>query len=149
MKTKYGFHTSEVRSRTMSKIKGKNTKSELILRKELWRRGYRYRINVKTITGSPDIAIKKYKLAIFVDGEFWHGYNWETKKDKIKNNRDYWIPKIEKNIKRDKEINQALKNDGWTVIRFWEQEVLNSLNECLKKIIPHCQSDKQMAIPYE
>ena len=93
--------TPEQRSRIMSHIKGKDTKIEIILRKALWKRGYRYRKNYKVLPGSPDIAIIKYKIAIFCDSEFFHGYNWEIKKQRLGNNRDYWIKKIEKNIERE------------------------------------------------
>ena len=87
--------TPEQRSRIMSHIKGKDTKIEIILRKALWKRGYRYRKNYKVLPGSPDIAIIKYKIAIFCDSEFFHGYNWEIKKQRLGNNIDYWIKKIE------------------------------------------------------
>src|ERR1700756_5196002 len=99
---KNGFYTSLERSILMSKIKGKNTSPELMLRKVLWNSGLRYRLHNKKLPGNPDISMKKYKIAIFIDGEFWHGYNWEEKKTKIKTNRDFWIPKIERNMQRDK-----------------------------------------------
>lgn len=107
-KEEHGFFTTEERSAIMKKIPSKNTKPELIFRKELWRRGYRYRINDKKLPGSPDIVFKKMKTAIFIDGEFWHGFNWQEKKKKIKANRGYWIPKIERNIERDERNNKEL-----------------------------------------
>ena len=119
----------------MSKIKGKNTKPELILRKALWGEGIRYRINNSKVTGKPDISIKKYKLAIFIDGEFWHGYNWSEKKKRIKSNREYWIKKIEGNINRDKKNNKELKEAGWTVFRFWEMDVKKNLGKCVDKVM--------------
>ncbi len=122
-----GFYTSPKRSEAMKKIRSKNTKPEITLRKELWSRGYRYRTNVKKIPGKPDIVITKYKLAIFVDGEFWHGHNWDEKKEKIKSNRGFWIPKIERNIQRDDEVNEQLDTLGWTVIRFWQHKIVNDL----------------------
>jgi DNA mismatch endonuclease, patch repair protein len=88
----------------MSKIKSKNTKPEIIFRKDLWNRGIRYKIKNKNISGNPDLVIRRRKLVIFIDGEFWHGHDWKKKKNKIKNNRDYWIRKIEGNIKKDKKI---------------------------------------------
>ena len=92
--------------------------------KLLWHSGVRYRKNYKALPGKPDIAITKQKIAIFIDGEFWHGYNWEYYKHHIKSNRDYWIPKIEYNMKHDKEVNDQLKEMGWKVIRFWSKKVL-------------------------
>lgn len=111
----------------MSRIRGKNTSIELFLSKALWHRGLRFRKNSKTIFGHPDISIKKYKVAIFCDGDFWHGYDWENRKDDIKSNRDYWIPKIERNMDKDKEVNHILQNMGWTVLRIWEHEIRNDL----------------------
>ena len=134
METKYGFHTTEQRSKLMSKIKSRNTKPEILLRKALWKEGIRYRVSNKKIIGKPDISIKKHKLAIFVDGEFWHGYNWSEKKQKIKSNREYWIKKIEGNIARDKKNNQKLKEKGWIVIRYWEKQIRNSLSDCVEQI---------------
>jgi len=112
-----GFYTTKKRSGIMSKIKGKNTKPELIFRKALWQKGIRYRLK-SSLPGKPDISIKKHKLVIFIDGEFWHGYNWNERKQTIKNNRRFWIPKIERNMQRDAEVNQTLKDLGFTVFRF-------------------------------
>jgi DNA mismatch endonuclease, patch repair protein len=109
-----GFYTTKERSKLMGKIKGFDTKPELKLKKALWKLGYRYRKNVKLLPGKPDIVFGKFKLAVFIDGEFWHGYEWESKKDKIKTNRDFWIPKIERNIQRDQYNNQLLVNQGLT-----------------------------------
>lgn len=142
MKTKYGFQTSKKRSQLMSKIGSKDTTPEIILRKSLWKHGIRYRLYDKSLPGKPDIVIKKYKLAIFVDGEFWHGYNWEEKKNKIKANREYWIPKIEKNLARDSENNQELEYIGYTVFRFWEKEIKNNLEICIQKIINYINEKK-------
>ena len=116
-------HTAEQRHKNMQAVKSKDTAIELLLRKELWSRGIRYRKNVKSIIGKPDIAFIKKKVAVFCDSEFWHGFDWEHKKSDIKSNRDFWIPKIEKNIARDKEVNDALAADGWIVLRFWGQQI--------------------------
>jgi DNA mismatch endonuclease (patch repair protein) len=129
-----GFYTSKVRSGVMKKIKARNTKPELLLRKALWAKGFRYRINSNLVPGKPDILLTKQRIAIFVDGEFWHGRNWVEKKEKIKSNRRFWIPKIERNMQRDEEVNQQLEDLGWTVIRFWDQFVLKELNSCLLTI---------------
>jgi DNA mismatch endonuclease (patch repair protein) len=108
--------TSKERSEIMRKIKGRDTKPEIILRKSLWARGYRYRISPKDMPGKPDIVFRKNKLVIFVDGEFWHGYDWDNKKRRIKNNREYWLPKIEKNMARDSNNNSYYKYNGWRVL---------------------------------
>jgi len=119
----------------MRSIKGIDTQIELIIRKELFRRGYRYRINYKKLAGKPDIVFVSKKIAIFCDSEFWHGRNWEDKKAKIKNNQSYWIPKIERNIERDKLITRQLEQTGWTVLRFWDSDIKIGLNNCIDKII--------------
>ena len=129
-----GFYTTKKRSDLMGKIKSHNTRPEIKLKKVLWSSGLRYRKNVKTLPGCPDIVFSKEKLAIFVDGEFWHGYNWEVKKVKIKTNRDFWIPKIERNIQRDQLNNQLLSGLGWNVIRFWEREITKDIEGCVERI---------------
>ena len=121
--------TPETRKR-MSKVKLKNGVAEQLLAKELWARGVRYRKNYKKLPGSPDIAITKYKIAIFIDGEFWHGYDWENKKHKIKSNKEYWIEKIEENIARDKRNDDLLMQQGWVFIHFWEKEVKKDVSAC-------------------
>ncbi|MFP9097581.1 very short patch repair endonuclease [Flavobacterium sp. RHBU_24] len=128
------LETTEQRRKIMRAIKSKNTTVEIILAKALWHKGYRYRKNDKTIFGTPDLVFKKYKIAIFIDSEFFHGFNWEAKKDKIKNNRDYWVAKIEKNIARDQKVNEYLISKGWTVLRFWCSEINKNLRECIKVI---------------
>lgn len=130
-----GFYTPKKRSKIMSKIRGKNTKSELLFRSALWKKGVRYRVDSKQIPGRPDVSIKKYKLAIFIDGEFWHGYNWDERKDNIKSNRAFWIPKIERNMQRDRQVNRELEALGYTVFRFWEQEVKNDLEKCINDVL--------------
>lgn len=129
--------SKEYRSKMMSKIRSTGGKAEVILAKALWHKGIRYFKNYKKVYGKPDIAITKYKIAVFVDGEFWHGYDWENqKKKRIRTNRDYWIPKIEKNIERDRIVNKKLEDDGWIVLRFLEKhEVLKDLDSCVEKVI--------------
>lgn len=126
--------TKEQRSRNMKAIKNKDTKCEVLLAKSLWQRGHRYRKNDKTVFGKPDLTFKKYKLAIFVDSEFFHGKNWEASKYRIKSNREFWWPKIERNIQRDQEVNQFLLEEGWIVLRFWSSDIKNKLSECVKTI---------------
>ena len=126
--------TPETRKR-MSKVKLKNGKAENILAKRLWYEGYRYRRNYKKLPGSPDIALTKYHIAIFVDGEFWHGENWAERKAKLKRNREYWIEKIEENIARDKRVDSQLSEMGWLTLHFWEKQVLKNADECVSVVI--------------
>lgn len=119
----------------MSKIRGHNTKPELIFRKALWKKGIRFRVNNKQLPGKPDVSIKKYKLAIFIDGEYWHGYNWDERKPKLRTNRKFWIPKIERNMQRDIEVNRELKNMGYTIFRFWSHEVKDNLKTCINDVM--------------
>ncbi len=118
----------------MQAIKSTATKDEVRLAKALWKLGYRYRKNNKKIFGRPDITFAKYKIAIFVDSEFFHGKDWETQQLRIKSNRDYWIPKIERNIQRDEEVNAFLISQNWTVLRFWSKDIEKNLEVCLAKI---------------
>lgn len=126
--------TPEQRSRTMSHIKGKDTSIEILLRKALWHKGIRYRKNYKKLPGSPDIAITKYKIAIFCDSEFFHGYNWEIKKQKLGHNREFWIKKIERNIVRDYENDFKLIAMGWVPVHFWGKEIKKRTEECVEAI---------------
>lgn len=137
-----GFYTTPDRSKLMSRIKSKNTKPEQILRKALWHSGIRYRKNVKSMKGSPDIVITKHRIIVFVDGEFWHGYKWHEKRKKIKSNRGFWIPKIERNIQRDIEINKHYESKGWTVLRFWEHEIKKRLDTCLNDVFEVIMNNK-------
>jgi len=114
----------------MRQVKNKDTQIELMLRKELWQRGYRYRKNVKEIYGKPDIAFIRKRIAIFCDSEFWHGYNWAERKTDIKSHQEFWISKIERTIERDKEVNEELKRQGWRVIRFWGKEISQNPVRC-------------------
>lgn len=135
-----GFYTSPERSRVMSRIKSKDTAPEIKLRKFLWGLGIRYRKNEKRLPGKPDIVAQKYKLVIFVDGEFWHGYNWEEKKKRIKSNPAFWIPKIERNIQRDRLNNELLEKQGWTVFRFWENQIKCEFGVCISLILEYIES---------
>ena len=126
--------TPEQRRKCMSRISSKNTSIEVILRKTLWHEGIHYRKNYSKLPGKPDIAITKYKIAIFCDGELWHGKDWKNKKKKIKTNQDYWIQKIERNMVRDIENEMKLEHMGWAVIRFWGNEIKNNLMGCVNEI---------------
>lgn len=123
--------TKDQRHKNMQAIRSKDTRIEIKLRKALWRRGYRYRKNYSSLPGKPDIVFVKQKVAIFCDSEFWHGFDWDNRKGKIKSNRDYWIKKIERNIERDKYINQQLESQGWKVMRFWGKEIEKNLDWCI------------------
>lgn len=114
--------------------KSKDTKPELLLRKELWKRGLRYRKNYKGVCGKPDIVFLKAKIAVFVDGKMWHGYNWEHQKNDFKSHREFWIPKIEQNIERDSIVNKTLTEQGWQVLRFWDFEIKKDLFTCTNQI---------------
>lgn len=120
----------------MSHIRSKDTSIEVILREALWHRGYRYRKNYRKIPGTPDIALTKYRIAIFCDSEFWHGKDWENLKKKLEkgNNPDFWVKKIERNIQRDAEVDGKLKNDDWTVFHFWEKDIEKNTDDCVEKI---------------
>ena len=127
-------HTPEQRRKNMQAVKNKDSQIELLLRKELWSRGLRYRKNVNRIFGKPDIVFVGKKIAVFCDSEFWHGYDWENRKGDFKSHKDFWIPKIERNIERDKEVNKALEDDGWKVIRFWGRDIKKHCKECADAI---------------
>lgn len=125
--------TPKIRER-MAHVKLKNGMAETILAKRLWHLGLRYRKNYKKLPGSPDIAILKYHIAIFVDGEFWHGKDWDNRKDGLKKNREYWIEKIEENIARDKRVNAQLVALGWRVLRYWEKDVIKRSEDIAQEI---------------
>lgn len=127
--------TKEQRHKNMSANKGKGTKLEVLFGKLLWNAGVRYRKNDKTVFGKPDFVIRGMKIAIFCDGEFWHGRNWEERKKDHKTNCEFWYSKIEKNIERDKEVDEQLRSDGWTVFRFWETEIITEPDKCLNRIL--------------
>lgn len=122
--------TKEQISYNMKRVKAKDSEIELLLRKELWNRGLRYQKNVKTIIGKPDIVFKGKKVAVFCDSEFWHGYDWENRKFDIKSRREFWIPKIERNMQRDIEVTETLSKNGWLVIRFWGKEIKKNCSGC-------------------
>lgn len=124
------------RSENMRRICSKDTKIELALRKALWNKGYRYRKNYAALPGKPDIALTKYKIAVFCDSEFFHGKDWEILRPQLErgNNGEFWVEKISRNRERDDEINKALLFRGWTVIRFWGRDILKNTDECVRVI---------------
>ena len=124
--------TKEQRTKNMQHIRSKDTKIEVLLRKALWNKGYRYRKNYDKLPGNPDIVITKYKIAIFCDGEFFHGKDWEVLKPRLEksNNSEFWISKISRNREHDDEVNKKLLFEGWTVIRFWGNDIKKRTSEC-------------------
>lgn len=126
--------TPEQRRKNMQHIRSKDTSIEIKLRKALWHEGIRYRKNFKALPGKPDIAITKYRIAIFCDSSFWHGRDFEKKKP-VATNHQYWDAKIKRNMERDKEVNQQLRAAGWTVLRFWDIEINKNMDECINTVI--------------
>ena len=122
--------TQQQISYNMSRIRNKDSEIEILLRKELWRRGLRYRKNVKSVIGKPDIVFISKKVAIFCDSEFWHGFNWEERKQDFKTNEGFWISKIERNIQRDIDVSEQLRKQGWNVQRYWGEYIKKNLIEC-------------------
>lgn len=129
-----GIKTPEQIRKNMRAVKNKDSAIEVLLCRELWRRGLRYRKNVAGLTGKPDIVFMGKKIAVFCDGDFWHGYDWENRKQDIKSRKEFWIPKIERNMQRDIEVNEALERDGWLVLRFWGNEIKTNCSACADKI---------------
>ena len=127
-------HTPEQRRRNMQAIKSKDSKIEFILRRALYHKGYRYRKNSSQVYGHPDILFIKEKIAIFCDSEFWHGYDWENRKNDFKSNQDFWISKIARNMERDREVNQYLEHEGYIVIRFWGSQIKSDLESVIDRI---------------
>ena len=127
--------THEQRRKAMQHNRGKDTKPEVLLRKALWHKGLRYRKNYKALPGTPDIVLTRQHIAIFVDGDFWHGRGHEKNPaEQIKTNHDFWRKKISRNIERDKEVDDALIEAGWLVLRFWESDIHKNLDECVQKV---------------
>lgn len=126
-------HNPQQRSKNMRAIKSAATKVEIILGKALWNLGYHYRKNNKTVFGKPDFTFKKLKIAIFIDSEFFHGKDWETRK-KPQTNAEFWIKKIERNMQRDIEVTTYLESQNWKVLRFWSKEIEKNLDECVALI---------------
>jgi DNA mismatch endonuclease Vsr len=126
--------TKEQRKRNMQAVKSEGSKIEVILAKQLWNKGYRYRKNDKKVFGKPDLTFKRFKLVVFVDGDFWHGKDWKKRKHDHKSNQAFWHNKIEKNIERDKKVNLFLEQQDWKVLRFWGSEIEKEIDKCIFKI---------------
>ena len=128
------FQTTPQVSRRMASVHLKGGKAETMLAKALWHKGYRYRRNDRRLPGSPDIALARYRIAVFVDGEFWHGYRWAERRERLKANRAYWLEKIQENIDRDRRNDLLLSDRGWTVLHLWEGEVKRDLEGCVRTV---------------
>lgn len=138
--------TKDQRRKNMQRIRSKDTKAEVLLRKALWHRGVRYRKNYKALPGTPDIAITKYRIAVFVDGGFWHARGHEEHPgEQIQTNKVFWTKKLKRNVERDKDVNQALLELGWLVLRYWDSDVNRNCDGCVKDImqyLPHMKKQK-------
>ena len=122
------------RRRNMQAIKASGTGIEKTMRKALSKEGFRYRLNAKNVLGKPDFAFVREKVAVFCDSEFWHGKDWDKEKRRIGTNKKYWHNKIENNIRRDKEVSQGLKKEGWKVLRFWGKAITKNTDKCVLKV---------------
>ena len=144
--------TPAQRHKNMAAIHSKDTSIEVTLRKALWHHGYRYRKNYSLLPGKPDIAITKYRIAIFCDSEFFHGKDWDKLKIRLENgnNSVYWVKKIARNMQRDLENEQRLRFQDWTVLRFWGQDIMKHTAECIRVVdetvfqqkIANCREDE-------
>lgn len=135
MKHPKSYDSTPETRRRMARVRLKRGIAETLLAKSLWHSGIRYRRNYKKLPGSPDIAITKHHIAIFVDGEFWHGKDWEKRKSRLKSNREYWIEKIEENMARDLRNDNELQSMGWYVLHFWETDVIKDVTACASVVI--------------
>lgn len=128
--------SSETASRIKKKNKRKDTKAEVVLRKSVWRLGLRYRLHRDDLPGKPDLVFPTDQVAVFCDGDFWHGRNWEARKKRLRRgaNPKYWIPKIEANMARDREQAKALRRSGWKVVRLWETDILKDPPGAAEKV---------------
>lgn len=138
--------TKEQRKKNMQAVKSKGSIIERKLALELWRLGIRYRKNDKSVYGKPDLTIKRLKIAIFVDSEFWHGKDWGENKKKHKTNKLFWLEKIERNIQRDYEVNEYLLKSGWKFLRFWGTDITKNLRTCTDKVLEEVNESERKNI---
>ena len=130
--------TRKQRHKSMIGNKGNDTKPEILLRKALWHRGIRYRKNWRKLTGCPDIVLTRQKIAIFVDGDFWHARGYQDRPgSQIDANQSYWQKKLARNVERDREVNDQLTEQGWLVLRFWESDIEKDLDNVLAEILSY------------
>ncbi|WP_303839312.1 very short patch repair endonuclease [Selenomonas ruminantium] len=127
--------TKKQRQYNMSHIRSADTKPEVMLRKALWKRGWRYRKNYAALPGKPDIVLTRQKIAVFVDGDFWHAHGHQDNPgEQVASNQVYWQKKLARNVERDREVNDELTEAGWLVLRFWESEIKKDLQACITKL---------------
>ena len=125
----------EQRRHNMSRIRAADTKAEVLLRKALWKKGLRYRKNYAALPGKPDIVLTRQKIAIFVDGDFWHARGHQDNPgEQVATNKAFWQKKLARNVERDREVNDELTEAGWLVLRFWEKDILTNLEKCIEEI---------------
>ena len=129
----------EVTHKIMSSIPSKDTEPEILLRKALWNENLRYRVNYKKLPGKPDIVFTRYHVAVFCDGDYWHGHNWAIRglsslEEELARYSEFWREKITRNIKRDSEINRSLTDLGWTVVRIWESDIRKNVSDCVNTV---------------
>lgn len=123
----------------MAAVRGKDTKAEMALRRALHRRGLRFRLHASDVTGRPDLVIRSRRLAVFADGDMWHGNAWRLRgldrlEDMFPNNTEFWTKKIRRNIERDREVTTRLAEEGWTVVRLWESDILADPDAAAMKV---------------
>ncbi len=131
---------SSIVHKAMSAVRSEKTSPEMLLRRALWKRGCRYRVNCKDVLGKPDICIKKYRIAVFCDGDYWHGHNWALRglssvDEELAGYSPYWKNKIMRNMERDLDVTIRLRDDGWTVIRFWASDIQNDADSCVSEVL--------------
>lgn len=141
-----------VTSRMMAAVRNKDSKAELALRRALHARGVRYRLHAKDVMGRPDLVIRKYRLAIFIDGDFWHGNAWRLRglrrlEDLFPTNTEFWAAKIRRNMARDAEVTEILEKAGWTVVRVWESDVQSDLRRAVRHVLDAIEAARRRASP--
>lgn len=122
-------------SYNMSRVRSTGSVIESRLGRAMWATGLRYRKQYVKMPGRPDFVIVRSKIAVFCDSSFWHGRNWPRAAQAIKSNREFWIPKIERNIARDKAVNRALRELGWKVLRFWDDQIFGGAERCAQRVL--------------
>src|SRR5262245_26457349 len=132
--------TPEQRSRAMSQVKLKDGSLEIMIRSELHRRGYRFRKHVRSLPGSPDVVFPREKIAIFIEGDFWHGYELSKWEHKLS---DFWKEKIHTNIKRDQKNFRKLRKMGWRVVRIWQHQIKRDLQSCVLRIVKAIERSRE------
>lgn len=131
------------RRHTMQSVHSTDTRPEVLLRKALWKRGIRYRKNYADLPGKPDIALTCYRIAVFVDGDFWHARgHQDCPGEQVASNKEYWRKKLKNNVERDKAVNDALTEAGWLVLRFWSSDVMKHLDDCINQILRYIPDKK-------